>query len=63
MPGGGDPVGGGVRETYDRRGTLLQGASEGTGAVQGVRGGDGRGIIGRSQDDAAWASGRGEMEL
>ena len=34
MTGGGDPYGGGVRETDDRRGTLLPGAAEGTGAVQ-----------------------------
>ena len=31
--------------------------------MQGVRGGDGGGIVGGAQDDTAWASGRGEMEL
>ena len=51
MTGGGDPVGGGVRATDDGRGTLLPGAAEGMIAVQGVRGGDGGGIIGRTQDD------------
>ena len=61
MPGGGDPVGGGVWETDDRRETLIPGAAEGTDAVQGVQGGDGGRIIGRAQDDTAWTSGRGEM--
>ena len=63
MPGGRDPVGGGVWVTDDRRGTLLLGAAEGTGAVQGVRGGDGGWINGRAHEDTTWASGRGEMEL
>ena len=49
--------------TDDGRGTLLPGAAEGTVAVQGVWGGSGGGIIGGAQDDTAWASGRGEMEL
>ena len=31
--------------------------------MQGVLRGDGGGIIGRGQDDTAWASGKGEMEL
>ena len=63
MPGGGDPVRGGVQAKGDGRGTLLPGAAEGTGAVQGVWGGDGGGIIGRAQDDTTWASGRGYMDL
>ena len=49
--------------TDDGRGTLLLGAAEGTGAVQGVRGGDGGWIDGRAHEDTTWASGRGEMEL
>ena len=53
MPGGGYPVRGGVRTTDDRRGTLLLGAIEGTGIVQGLRGGDGSGIFGGAQDDTA----------
>ena len=63
MPGGGDPVGGGVKSTDDGRGTHLPGEAEGTGAVQRVQVGDGDGIIGEAQDNTAWASGRGEMEL
>ena len=63
MPGGGDPVRGGVQAKDDRRGTLLPGASEGTGAVQGVRGGDGGGIIGSIHDDTALEIGRGNMDL
>ena len=51
MPGGGDPVRGGVQMTDDGRGALLPGASEGTGAVQVVHEGDGSGIIGGAQDD------------
>ena len=63
MPGGGDPVGGGVRAKDDSRGTLLSGAIEGTGTVQRVRGGYGGGIFGGEQDNTAWASGRGETEM
>ena len=63
MPGGGYPVGGGVQLTDYGRGTLLPGAAEGAGAVQGVQGGDGDGVIGGAQDDTAWASFRGEIEL
>ena len=40
MPGGRDPVGGGVQATDNGRGTHLSGATEGTGTVQGVRVGD-----------------------
>ena len=63
MSGGGDPVGGGVQATDDRGGTHLPGATEGTGTVQGVRGGYGGGIFGGSQYDTAWESGRSETEL
>ena len=63
MPGGGEPVRGGVRATDEGRGTILLGASEGTGKVQGVRGGDGGWIFGGEHDDKRWASGRGEMDL
>ena len=63
MPGGGDPVGGGVRATDDRRGTLLSGAIEGTGTVQGVWGGDGGGVFDREKYDTAWGSSRGETEM
>ena len=63
MPVGVNPVVGGVRETDEGRGKLLPGAVEGVGAMQGVRGGYGGWIDGRSHDDTTWASGRGEMEL
>ena len=63
MPGGGDPVGGGVQATDDGRGTLLPGAAEGTGAVQGVRGGDGGCIDGRAHEYTKWVSGRGDMDF
>ena len=43
--------------------THLQRATEGTGSVQGVRGGDGDGICDRSHNDSEWASGRGATEL
>ena len=43
--------------------TLLPGAVEGTGAVQGLRGGYGSWIDDRAHDNTAWASGRGELEL
>ena len=63
MPGGRDPVGGGVQATDDGRGTFLPGAAEGTGAVKGVQGGDGSWIDGRAHEDTKWASNRGYMEL
>ena len=63
MPVDGDPVGGGVPAKDDGRGTLLLGAAERIGAVQGLRGGDGGWIIGRTHDNTTWASGRGDMEL
>ena len=63
MTSGGDPVGGGVRATDDGRGTFLPGATEGTGEVQGVRGGDGGWIDGRAHEDTTWVSSRGEMDL
>ena len=63
MPGGGDPVGGGVRATNDWRGTFLPGAAEGTGALQGVRGGDVGWINGRAHEDTTWAIGIGDMDL
>ena len=47
----------------DGRGTHLPGATEGTGAVQGLRGRDGGRIIGRAHDVTEWASGRGNMDL
>ena len=46
IPGGRDPVVGGVQATHDGRGNLLLGAAEGTGTVKGVQVGDGGGIIG-----------------
>ena len=42
---------GGVRATDDGRGNLLPGAAEGTGAVQGVQGGDGGWIYGRAHEN------------
>ena len=63
MPGDRDPVGGVVRATDDRRGTLLPVATEGAGTVQVVRGGDGGSIFGGAQYDTAWASGRVDAKL
>ena len=50
MPGGGEPVRGGVRATDDGRGIFQPGLTEGTGTgpVQGVQGGDGSRIFGRA---------------
>ena len=45
------PVRGDVWATDYGRGTLLPGAEEGTGAVRGMRGGDGGWIDGRAYDD------------
>ena len=54
IPGGGEPVGGGIQVMYDRRGTFLTGVAEGRGTVQGVPGGDGRWIYGRAHEDTTW---------
>ena len=53
MPGGRDPVGGGVQATDDVIGTFLPGATEETGPVQVLRGGDGVGLFGKVQDDTS----------
>ena len=63
LPGGGKSVRGGTREADNGGGPHLQGAPEGTGSLQGVRGGDGDRIYGESHDDSAWACGRGVKEL
>ena len=52
-----------MQETDNGGGPNLHGATEGTGPVQGVRGGDGGGIFGGAQDDTAWKSGRGKTDL
>ena len=46
MPGGKDPVGGGVRDTYDGRGPLVPEVTEGKGSLKGVLGGDGACVAG-----------------
>ena len=63
MPGGGDPVRGGVWAADDGVGKHLLGATEGTGQVKVVRGGDGGRIFGGTQDDSEWARGRGNTDL
>ena len=63
MPGGGDPVGGGVRARDDGRGTFLPGASERTDAMQGLRGGYDGWIDGRAHEGTTWTSGRGDMKF
>ena len=63
MPGVGELVRDIVHATDDGRGTLLPGGIEGMGTVQGVRGRDCGGIIGKAQDETAWSSVRGEMDL
>ena len=49
--------------TDDMRGTHLSGATEWTGQVQGVQGGDGGGIFGGENDDTSWEGDRGETDL
>ena len=63
MPGGGDSVGGSIREKYDRGGPNIPGKSERTVTVRGLREIEGGGIVGVPQDDTAWAGGRGAMDL
>ena len=52
-----------MKEADNRGGPHLPGVKEGAGPVKGVRGGDGGMIYGGTQDDSAWASGRGATEL
>ena len=63
MPFGGYPVGGGVQATDKMGGTHLPGATEGTGLVQVVQGGDGGGVFGGGKYDTSWAIGRGNMGM
>ena len=63
MPGGRDPVRGGIWEKDDREGLHIPGTSEMKGPVRGLRERDGSGIIGITQGDAVWAGGRGAVEM
>ena len=63
MPGIKDPVGCSLQETDDGKGTFLPRTAEGTGAVQGVRGGDGGWINGRAHKGKILVSGIGDMEM
>ena len=63
VTGGGESVGGGVRDTDEGRGPVVQVAAEGKGSVQGARGGYGDGVSDGSHEDATWEGGGGETEL
>ena len=63
VPGSGNKVGGGVRETDDERGLFVPGAAEETGPVQGVWGGDGAWFAGGAHAYAAWESSGVDTEL
>ena len=54
MPGGGDPVGGGLWQNGDGRVTFLPGAIEGVCALQGVWVGYGGWIDGRAHEVTTW---------
>ena len=58
-----DPVGGGIWEKDDRGRPNIPGTSESKFPVRGLQEIDGGGIIGVTQGDAAWAGGRGAVEL
>ena len=63
MPGGGDIVVGGVRETDDGRGPFVLGAAEGKGPVKGELEGDGASVAGGAHADTAWEGRGGETEF
>ena len=63
MSVGRDPVGDGLQSVNNQVGTNIKGATEGTGPVQGVRGGYGSGILGGAHNGTVWASGRGKTKL
>ena len=54
LTGGGNAVGGSLRETDDRRGTFLSGEAAGSGTVHGVWGGNCAWFAGSAHADAAW---------
>ena len=63
MPGGGDTVGGNVRETDDGRSPFVLGAAEGKGPVQGVGGVDGAWVSGGAHAGSSWEGSIGDKEL
>ena len=63
VPGGGKTVVGGVQATDDRCRALLLGDIVCTGAVHGVRGGDGARVDGSPSTDAAQGGNRKYMTL
>ena len=63
MPGGGDSVSGSIQEKDARGGPNIPGTAERKGTVRGMRERYGGGIIGVTQDDTAWAGGRGVVDL
>ena len=62
LTGGRESFGGSVQDADHRGRSQIQGATEGTGFLQGVQGDDGGGIPGDSPDDSAWEGGRDATE-
>ena len=54
MPGGGDAVGGGVREKYDGSGTFVPVEAVGLDSLQVVKVGDGDWVADKTHADTAW---------
>ena len=63
LPGGRESVGGVLRGGVHKGRPHIQGATEGTGLMQGVQGVDGGGIPDKSSDDSTWEGGGDKTEL
>ena len=63
VPGGGDSVVDGVRETDEGRGPFVPGAAEGKVPVQGVWGGDGSWVAGGAHAGPKLEDSEGDTEL
>ena len=63
VPGGRQPIGGGIRTRDDRRGADVSGKTKGSGRVWVIREGDGSRFTGIPLDDAAWEGKGGIVEL
>ena len=63
VPGGRQPIRGGVRTKDDREGADVSGETKGAGRVWGLREGDGGRVAGISLDYVAWEGKGGQVEL
>ena len=63
VPGGRQPIGGGIRTKDDGGGADVSGEKKGAGRVRGLREGDGGRVAGIPSDDTAWEGEGGQVGL